>query len=100
MVEGDATSAAPSPASVVRTVRCSGRVPHRTTATGVAPARPAAMRRSAMAALVATPMRMTTVPPTRATASQSVPVEAQGSSWPVTTVKEVDSPRWVTGTPA
>ncbi len=37
----------------------------------------------------------------RATASQStVPPPLDGSSWPVTTVNDVDENRWVTGIPA
>ncbi len=47
------------------------------------------------------PMRITRVPPARASASQSTSARAlAGSSWPVTTVKWVDTPRWVTGMPA
>ena len=46
-------------------------------------------------------MRITSVPPARASASQSVStVSLAGSSWPVTTVKLVERPRWVTGIPA
>ena len=93
IVAGASTSVRPNSASVVRTLVWSGLVPHVTAATGVPGARPPAIRRSAMAPRVATPIRITTVPPTRATASQSVSVAAQGSSWPVTTVNEVDSPR-------
>ena len=41
------------------------------------------------------------MPPARASASQSTSVRSfVGSSWPVTTVKCVDSPRCVTGMPA
>ncbi len=100
---GESTSAAPSCSSVVRTVRCSGLVPHRTAATGVSGRRPAAWRRAAISALVATPIRTTTVPPVTArpaTAPQSVSTSAQGSPCPVTTVNEVATPRNVTGTPA
>ena len=47
------------------------------------------------------PMRITSVPPARASAAQSVSVvPLAGSSWPVTTVTWVDRPRWVTGIPA
>ena len=55
-----------------------------------------------MAAMRATPMRMMMVPPTRATASQSTEpsTPVAGSSWPVTTVNEVDEWRRVTGMPA
>ena len=85
---------------MVRTARWAGVVPHSTTATGVS-ARPAAgIRRPAMLARVAMPMRMTSVPPARASDSQSTPPGAVSSpTWPVTTVTELDSPRWVTGTP-
>ena len=100
IVTGGSSSTEPRAPSVVRTVRCSGRVPHRTAATGVDADRPPAIRHSAMAARVATPMRITIVPPTRATASQSVSAAAHGCSWPVTTVNDVERPRWVRGTPA
>ena len=55
-----------------------------------------------MAGQRATPMRITMVPPTRATASQSTACAsvAAGSSWPVTTVNDVDEWRRVTGMPA
>ena len=47
------------------------------------------------------PMRITSVPPARASAGQSVSVlPLAGSSWPVTIVTWVLSPRWVTGMPA
>ena len=46
-------------------------------------------------------MRITSVPPARPSASQSTSVlPLVGSSWPVTTVKWVETPRWVTGMPA
>ncbi len=48
-----------------------------------------------------TPIRITSVPPTWARASQSTePSPLDGSSWPVTTVNEVDENRCVTGMPA
>ena len=54
-----------------------------------------------MAASRPMPIRITSVPGTRASAPQSVCSEGLvGSSWPVTTVNEVDRPRWVTGMPA
>jgi hypothetical protein len=99
-VAGASITASPSSASVVRTVRCCGRVPHCTEATGVSGASPPAISRSAMAPRVAAPMSTTMVPPTRATASQSVSTAAHGSSCPVTTVNDVERPRCVTGTPA
>ena len=47
------------------------------------------------------PIRITSVPPAAASASQSTSASPfAGSSCPVTTVKCVDRPRWVTGTPA
>ncbi len=102
MVDGAARSWSAIVASVARIVRCSGRVPHWTAAAGVSGERPPAMRRSAMRPIRATPMRMMMVPPTRATASQlTVPSAPEvGSSWPVTTVNEVDEWRRVTGIPA
>ena len=46
-------------------------------------------------------MRITSVPPARASDSQSTPPGRVSSpTWPVTTVTEVDRPRWVTGIPA
>ena len=92
----------PIVASVARTVSCSGRVPHRTAATGVSGASPPATSSSAIRPIRATPMRITMVPPTRATASQSTEPSspAAGSSWPVTTVNDVDEWRSVTGMPA
>ena len=53
-----------------------------------------------MAALVVIPMRITRVPPTRASASQSGSSVPCGSpTRPVTTVTEAARPRWVTGMP-
>ena len=47
------------------------------------------------------PISTTSVPGTRASAAQSVCSEGlAGSSWPVTTVNEVATPRCVTGMPA
>jgi hypothetical protein len=102
MVEGVPRSAAPIVPSVARTVRCSGRVPHCTAATGVSGERPPAISASAMRPMRATPISTTMVPPTRATASQStVPSSpAPGSSWPVTMVTLVEECRSVTGMPA
>ena len=100
MVAGDSTGVAPSRPKVVRWVRCSGRVPQVTAVTGVLAARPPAMSRSAISPRFATPISTTMVPPTRAIASHSVRFGISTPSWPVTTVKEVETPRWVTGTPA
>ena len=52
---GDSRWWSASVASVARTVRCSGRVPHRTAAAGVAGSSPPAIRRSAMLAQPAHP---------------------------------------------
>ena len=55
---------------------------------------------SAMAARVVMPMRITSVPPTRASASQSgPPAPAASPTRPVTTVTDEARPRWVTGMP-
>ena len=76
-------------------------VPHSVTATGVSADRPPAWSRRAISARVAMPITMTRVPPARARDSQSTPPGAEASpTWPVTTVTELDRPRWVTGMPA
>ena len=102
MTEGVASASAPICDNVDRTVCCSGRVPHRTAATGVLGSSPPAISSSAIRPMRATPMRITMVPPTRATARQSTDPSspAAGSSCPVTTVNEVDEWRSVTGMPA
>ena len=60
------------------------------------------MSSSAIRPIRATPMRITIVPPTWATARQSTEPSSptDGSSWPVTTVNDVDEWRSVTGMPA
>ena len=63
MVTGGSSSVSPSAPSVVRVVRCSGRVPQRTAATGVSARRPPAISRAATSARWATPMSTTIVPP-------------------------------------
>ncbi len=101
MVEGDARGWSARVPRVARMVRCSGRVPHCTDAAGVSADSPPAISRSAMARMRPTPMSTTTVPPTRATASQFTDDSGRaGSSWPVTTVNDVDEWRRVTGMPA
>ena len=71
------------------------------TATGVSPGRPPSRSSAATSARVAAPMRMTSVPPARASEAQSTAaVPERSPTRPVTTVTEVDSPRWVTGIPA
>ena len=98
---GACTPASPIVASVARTVRWSGRVPLRTAATGVDGSRPPSISRRAISPMLPAPMRITSVPPARASASQSTSVRPfAGSSWPVTTVKCVETPRCVTGIPA
>ena len=91
MVAGAGRSTSASPASVVRTTRWRSVVPQWTTATGVSAGRPAAMSRPAMAARAAMPMRMTRVPSSRASSSQSTPGSVGSPLCPVTTVTEVDT---------
>ncbi len=104
MTAGDPRSTAPRPDSVVRATRCAGVVPRAITATGVSGERPPRISASAMAARVAMPMRMTSVPPARARDSQSgpsaAPDPAGSPTRPVTTVTDDARPRWVTGMPA
>ena len=90
ITDGAASSWSSSVASVARTVRWTGRVPHWTAAAGVDASSPARIRRLLIAGQRATAIRITRVPPTRATASQSTVVVESGSSWPVTTVNDVD----------
>jgi hypothetical protein len=76
-------------------------VPLRTAATGVSGERPPSISSCAMSPMRPAPIRITKVPPAAASAAQSTSVRSfAGSSWPVTTVKCVDTPRWVTGMPA
>ncbi len=101
IADGDSIPAVATAPSVVRTVRCSAVVPDRTAATGVVLASPPACRRAAMSAMWPTPIRITSVPPARASASQSTSLRPfAGSSCPVTIVTCVASPRCVTGMPA
>ena len=101
ITDGDSSGWSPRVARVARVVTWSGRVPHRMAAAGVSGGSPPASSRSAIRGQRATPMSTTRVPPRRAAASQSmVPSPADGSSWPVMTVKAVDEKRWVTGMPA
>ena len=100
MAAGGSSAVVPRQSRVVRTVVCSGRVPQRTAMTGVVGARPPAMRRAAMMARWATPMRTITVPPAAASAAQLVSRSTAWRECPVTTVNEVDRPLCVTGTPA
>ena len=102
MTDGAARSWSARVPSVARVVVCSGRVPQRTAAAGVSAERPPSMSWSAMRRRRATPMRITTVPPTWATARQSTDPSSptEGSSCPVTTVNDVDEWRSVTGMPA
>ncbi len=100
IVTGGSRGQACSSPRVVRMVRWSGRVPHRMAATGVSAGAPPAISRSAISARWATPMRTTMVSPTRARASQSMSSSTWWRLWPVTTVNDVDRPRWVTGMPA
>ncbi len=103
MTAGDSRSTAARPLSVVCTTCWAAVVARATTAAGVSGARPPAISASAMAARVDMPMRITRVPPARASASQSgAPASAPGAppTRPVTTVTDEATPRWVTGMPA
>ena len=101
MIAGEPRSTAPRRSRVVRTTRWAEVVPHWTTAAGVSGERPPSTRHRAICSRCAIPINTTTVPPARASESQSTPPGAVGSpTWPVTTVTEVDTPRWVTGIPA
>ena len=53
------------------------------------------MSRAAISARWATPMSTTMVPPTAASASQLVSRFDSKRLWPVTTVNDVEQPRWV-----
>ena len=87
--------------TVAATVRCRAYVPHCTAAAGVWGDMPPSTSAAAMRGSVFTPMYSTIVPPARASAAQSVCVSAlAGSSWPVTNVTDVATPRCVTGIPA
>ena len=101
---GESRSTAARPASVVRTTRWAAVVARAMTAAGVSGDRPPAMSASAIAARVDMPMRITRVPPARASASQSgAPAPSPPSApptRPVTTVTDEATPRWVTGMPA
>ena len=85
--------------SVPRTVRCSGRVPQRTAATGVSASRPPAISAFAISrdAARAHEHHERAARAARARPSRCRSLPLVGSSWPVTTVKLVDSPRCVTG---
>ena len=66
-------------------VRCAGSVPDETTAVGVSGSLPAAISAFAIAGSRPTPIRNTSVPPKRASTSQSMSeVSFPGRSWPVT----------------
>ncbi len=101
MVAGGRSSTAGNSPRRTLTERWAGAVPHSTTRTGVSGLRPPSIRRRAISALFSIPIKITSVPPARASASHATPPGADGSpTWPVTTVTDVDRPRWVTGTPA
>ena len=78
-------------------------VPQCTTATGVVAGRPPPSRPAAISARLAMPINTTSVPraPSGARAAQSMPVsDGPSPTRPVTTVTDVETPRWVTGMPA
>ena len=100
IVDGERSARCGSSPSVERTTLWSGRVPHRTAAAGVVGANPPAISRREISPMWDTPMRITMVPPTAASASQFTSVcGLVGSSWPVTTVKLVEEYLIVTGMP-
>ena len=87
--------------SVPITVRCSGVVPQRITATGVSAARPFAMSFSTISGSVFVPIRKTSVSTAVASFAQSMLDSGfSGSSWPVITANVDAKPRCVTGMPA
>ena len=101
MTAGGPRSTSANPASVVRATRWDAVVPEAMTATAVSGGRPPCISAAAIAARFVMPMRITSVPPTRANASQSCsPVPSDPPTRPVTTVTEAATPRWVTGMPA
>ena len=101
MTAGGPRSTSARPASVVRAIRCDAVVPCAITATAVSGGRPPCTKAAAMAARFVMPMRITSVPPTRARASQScAPVPSGSPSRPVTTVTDAATPRRTTGMPA
>ena len=88
-------------ARVPVTVRWSGVVPQRMTATGVSGDRPPAISLSTVSGSVFTPISSTRVSTAVASRSQSMAGSLlSGSSWPVTTAKVAARPRWLTGMPA
>ncbi len=90
----------PSVPSVASTRRWAAVVPSWTTATGVSASRPPRTRAAAMAPLFSTPMRITRVPRSLASADQStVERSSSGATWPLTTVNSWATPRCVTGMP-
>ncbi len=96
---GASIGVAASSSSRQRATTSSGVVAERTAATGVAGSSPPAMSSAAMASRWATPIRITTVPPTLASDRQSTSGSPR-RRWPVTTVTAAETPRWVTGMPA
>jgi hypothetical protein len=87
--------------SVAITVRWRGCVPHSIAAAGISSGMPAPISAAAIRGIVLTAMYSTSVPPLCASAAQLVIwAVLSGSSWPVTKVTEVESPRCVTGIPA
>ena len=86
--------------TVFFTVCWRGQVPHCTRATGVSWAMPFCCRVSNMGSSAAQPINTTRVPPVLASTSQGMADSVlDGSSLPLTTVKQVATLRWVTGMP-
>ena len=96
-----ASISSPRVPRVASTVRSAGIEPSHTTATGVSASRPPLTSTSAIAAAFSTAIISSSVPVSRATASQSTSESAwSGGRWPESTVKSWATPRWVTGMPA
>ena len=100
MVAGLATRRCRRPARSVRSTCWRGVVAALMTATGVLEAIPPARKRSAICSVRAAPIRITSVVPAWARASQLSHRSDDGSWWAVTTVKPLETPRRVTGMPA
>jgi hypothetical protein len=87
--------------SVPTTVSWALVVPQRTSATGVEAGRPCAISSRVIRGRLSTPISTTSVSEARASRAQSTLDPCpEALPWPVTTVNEDATPRWVTGIPA
>ena len=93
-------SGAGSAASVPRRTRCASRLAALIAAIGVSGARPPSISVAAIRRMRPRPVRITSVPPRRASASQSGGAPCSGSSLPSTTVSVTLSWRSMSGIPA